>query len=45
MTNFYDFVYDKAISKSITEPEKKKAISTVLKVFHETVWMLWNVNF
>lgn len=38
MINFYDSVYDKAMSQSLNEPDKKKAAAAVLKVFHETVW-------
>lgn len=37
MIKFYDFVYDKAMEQSITDPDKKKAAGTVLKAFHETV--------
>ncbi|XP_054463631.1 CD81 antigen-like [Anoplopoma fimbria] len=37
MTNFYDTVYDKGMTQSITDPEKKHATATVLKVFHETL--------
>lgn len=36
MINFYDSVYDRAISSTITDQEKKSA-APVLKVFHETL--------
>ncbi|XP_047435953.1 CD81 antigen-like [Mugil cephalus] len=35
--NFYDSVYDKAMKQTITDSERKKAVATVLKVFHETL--------
>lgn len=38
MINFYDSVYDKAMTQSLTDTDKKKAAASVLKVFHETVW-------
>lgn len=38
MINFYDSVYDKAVTQTFSDQEKKKAVATVLKVFHETVW-------
>ncbi|XP_029951707.1 CD81 protein [Salarias fasciatus] len=37
MINFYDSVYDQAIKDTITDSEKKKAVASVLKVFHETL--------
>lgn len=37
MIRYYDSVYDKAMTQSVTESEKKKAAALVLKVFHETV--------
>ncbi|XP_056135059.1 CD81 molecule a [Lampris incognitus] len=37
MINFYDFVYDKAITDTIMEKDKKQAASSALKVFHETL--------
>ncbi|KAM4602683.1 CD81 molecule a [Polymixia lowei] len=38
MINFYDSVYDKAITESLTiDTERKQAASSVLKVFHETL--------
>ncbi|KAM6981051.1 CD81 molecule a [Aplochiton taeniatus] len=37
LTNFYDSVYDKVVANTITDPEKKAAATTVLKVFHETL--------
>jgi len=37
MINFYDSVYDNAFVQTVTEPEKKKAAASVLKVFHETL--------
>lgn len=37
LINFYDFVYDKGTTESFTEPDKKKAAASVLKVFHETL--------
>lgn len=37
MISYYDTVYDKAMTQSLTEPDKKKAAALVLKVFHETV--------
>lgn len=39
MTNFYDTVYDKAMVQTISDQDKTKAAASVLKVFHETVWM------
>ncbi|XP_038556768.1 CD81 molecule a [Micropterus salmoides] len=36
MINFYDSVYDRAISSTITDQEKK-SVAPVLKVFHETL--------
>ncbi|XP_041836922.1 CD81 antigen-like [Melanotaenia boesemani] len=36
MINFYDTVYDQAMTDTITE-QKKTAITNVLKVFHETL--------
>lgn len=38
MINFYDSVYDKAMTQSLSDQEKKKAAASVLKIFHETVW-------
>lgn len=35
--NFYDSVYDKAVSDTFTNKEKAEAAATVLKAFHETV--------
>lgn len=37
MISYYDSVYDKAMTQSITESEKTKAAALILKVFHETV--------
>lgn len=38
MINFYDSVYDKGITQSVTTDKgKEQAAATVLKVFHETV--------
>ncbi|XP_041642388.1 CD81 protein-like [Cheilinus undulatus] len=37
MMTFYDSVYDKAMSESLTEREKRHAAASVLKVFHETL--------
>ncbi|XP_040892801.1 CD81 antigen-like [Toxotes jaculatrix] len=37
MINFYDSVYDKAMTQSLTDQDKKKAAASVLKVFHETL--------
>lgn len=37
MANYYDSVYDKAMTQSVVEPDKTKAAALVLKVFHETV--------
>lgn len=37
MINFYDSAYDKAMTQSLADPNSKKAATTVLKVFHETV--------
>ncbi|XP_073320302.1 CD81 antigen-like [Pagrus major] len=37
MTNFYDTVYDKAMTEGIRDPDKTKAANSVLKVFHETL--------
>lgn len=39
MTNFYDNVYDKAMVQSVNDQDKTKAAASVLKVFHETVWL------
>lgn len=39
MINYYELVYDKAMTQSVTESEKTKAAALVLKVFHETVCM------
>ncbi|XP_060898884.1 CD81 protein-like [Labrus mixtus] len=36
MMNYYDSVYDKAMTQSLTE-DKKQAAASVLKVFHETL--------
>uniref|UniRef100_A0A3Q3MZN1 CD81 molecule a n=1 Tax=Labrus bergylta TaxID=56723 RepID=A0A3Q3MZN1_9LABR len=36
MMNYYDSVYDKAMTQSLTD-DKKQAAASVLKVFHETV--------
>lgn len=38
MISYYDSVYDKAMTQSISDTEKIKAAASVLKVFHETVW-------
>lgn len=38
MINYYDSVYDKAMTQSLTDNQKTKAAAAVLKVFHETVW-------
>ncbi|XP_034536126.1 CD81 molecule a [Notolabrus celidotus] len=37
MMNYYDSVYDKAMTQSLTDNDKKKAAASVLKVFHETL--------
>lgn len=38
MINYYDSIYDKAMTQSVTaDTEKKRAVASVLKVFHETV--------
>ncbi|XP_078107337.1 CD81 antigen-like [Sander vitreus] len=37
MINYYDSVYDKAMTQSITDKDKKTAAASVLKVFHETL--------
>uniref|UniRef100_A0A3B5LQQ4 Tetraspanin n=1 Tax=Xiphophorus couchianus TaxID=32473 RepID=A0A3B5LQQ4_9TELE len=37
MKNFYDSVYDMAMSDTLTDPNKKSAVGQVLKVFHETL--------
>ncbi|MEQ2235194.1 hypothetical protein ILYODFUR_039150, partial [Ilyodon furcidens] len=37
MKNFYDSVYDQAITESNADPSKKTAVGEVLKVFHETL--------
>ncbi|XP_047219210.1 CD81 molecule a [Girardinichthys multiradiatus] len=37
MKNFYDSVYDQAITDSLADPSKKTAVGEVLKVFHETL--------
>ncbi|XP_076011849.1 CD81 antigen-like [Genypterus blacodes] len=37
MINFYDSVYDNAMSKIIMDREKRDAATAVLKVFHETL--------
>uniref|UniRef100_A0A4W6CVY1 CD81 molecule a n=1 Tax=Lates calcarifer TaxID=8187 RepID=A0A4W6CVY1_LATCA len=36
MMNYYDSVYDKAMTQSLIDPSKKQAAAHVLKVFHET---------
>uniref|UniRef100_A0A3Q3GMC3 Tetraspanin n=1 Tax=Labrus bergylta TaxID=56723 RepID=A0A3Q3GMC3_9LABR len=36
MMNYYDSVYDKAMTQSLTD-DKKQAAASVLKVFHETL--------
>lgn len=38
MINFYDSAYDQAMTQSLTEPDKKQAVTAVLKAFHGTVW-------
>lgn len=40
MINYYDSVYDKAMTQSLTDLERPRAAASVLKVFHETVWNL-----
>uniref|UniRef100_A0A3B4ZV30 Tetraspanin n=1 Tax=Stegastes partitus TaxID=144197 RepID=A0A3B4ZV30_9TELE len=42
MINFYDSVYDKAVTETITDQDKKKAVASVLKVFHETSRVMVN---
>ncbi|XP_067105389.1 CD81 molecule a [Osmerus mordax] len=37
MVNFYDSVFEKAVSESNFEPDRKQAAASVLKVFHETL--------
>ncbi|KAG8001645.1 CD81 antigen, partial [Nibea albiflora] len=37
MINFYDSVYDKAMTDTITDKDKTNAAAKVLKVFHETL--------
>lgn len=37
MINFYDSVYDKGMTQSLSDKDKTAAAS-VLRVFHETVW-------
>ncbi|XP_061669714.1 CD81 antigen-like [Syngnathoides biaculeatus] len=38
MINYYDSIYDKAMTQSLNvDTEKKKAAASVLKVFHETL--------
>ncbi|XP_019748782.1 CD81 antigen [Hippocampus comes] len=38
MINYYDSIYDKAMTQSVTaDTEKKRAVASVLKVFHETL--------
>ncbi|XP_023148259.1 CD81 antigen-like [Amphiprion ocellaris] len=37
MINFYDSVYDKAVTQSLTDQNQKKTVASVLKVFHETL--------
>ncbi|XP_031179672.1 CD81 protein-like isoform X1 [Sander lucioperca] len=37
MINYYDSVYDKAMTQSITDKDKKTTAASVLKVFHETL--------
>ncbi|XP_028296048.1 CD81 protein-like [Gouania willdenowi] len=37
MIIYYDSVYDKAMTQTITNSEQKKTIGSVLKVFHETL--------
>ncbi|XP_018527595.1 CD81 antigen isoform X1 [Lates calcarifer] len=37
MMNYYDSVYDKAMTQSLIDPSKKQAAAHVLKVFHETL--------
>ena len=36
MINFYDSIYDKAVSDTVTQ-DKKEAAASVLRGFHETV--------
>uniref|UniRef100_A0A3Q0RM78 Tetraspanin n=1 Tax=Amphilophus citrinellus TaxID=61819 RepID=A0A3Q0RM78_AMPCI len=37
MITFYDSAYDKAMENTLTDPDKKKAASLVLRGFHETL--------
>ncbi|XP_029000481.1 CD81 molecule a [Betta splendens] len=37
MIKFYDFLYDKAMEKSVIDPDKKEPLSNALKVFHYTL--------
>ncbi|XP_054916105.1 CD81 molecule a [Poeciliopsis prolifica] len=37
MKNFYDSVYDTAMSDTLSDPNKKSTVGHVLKVFHETL--------
>lgn len=37
MIQYYESVYDRAMSQSVTEPDRTKAAALVLRVFHETV--------
>ncbi|KAM9860472.1 CD81 molecule a [Aulostomus maculatus] len=37
MINFYDTVYDKAMTQTLTDKDKQNAATPVLKVFHETL--------
>ncbi|XP_026234084.1 CD81 molecule a [Anabas testudineus] len=37
MINFYDSAYDQAMTQSLTEPDKKQAVTAVLKAFHGTL--------
>ncbi|XP_028257384.1 CD81 antigen-like [Parambassis ranga] len=37
MITFYDSLYTNALEQQFTDQDKKKALSTVLKVFHETL--------
>ncbi|KAM3876728.1 CD81 molecule a [Diretmus argenteus] len=37
MINFYDSVYDKAVTDTIGDKDTKQAATSVLKVFHETL--------
>ncbi|XP_071377865.1 CD81 antigen-like [Centroberyx affinis] len=37
MINFYDSMYDKALTDAVTDKDKKQAAASALRVFHETL--------